>query len=134
SMCHACVIESVKERMLSRRALFRATAAAGLGVAASTLLPARAALAQSSGKVVDLTHAYDGAFPTFDGQPGILFDKTVKFEESGYQLYRLTINEHTGTHIDAPLHFSADGTSVDAMAPESLVCPLCVVDISAKAA
>ncbi len=131
-MCHACVIEGAKAAMLSRRGLFRGGAA--FAAVASGLAAARPALAQAGGRVVDLTHAYDGAFPTFGGTPGILYEQTVKFEESGYQLYRLTIDEHTGTHIDAPLHFSADGTSVDQLAPEALVCPLCVVDIAAKAA
>lgn len=133
-MCNACIIEAIKGKMLSRRDLFRGAAVTGVTAAATGFLPARAALAQSSGKVIDLTHGYDGDFPTFDGTPGIVYDHAVKFEESGYQLYKLTINEHTGTHIDAPLHFSADGASVDQLAPESLVCPLCVIDITAKAA
>jgi kynurenine formamidase len=131
-MCNACVIEAVKGGMLSRRDLFRVSAGAAALAAAAT--SARPVLAQSSGRVVDLTHAYDGDFPTFDGNPGILYEPAVKFEDSGYQLWKLTIFEHTGTHIDAPLHFTADGTSVAELDPQSLVCPLCVVDISAKAA
>ena len=83
--------------------------------------------------MVDLTHAYDGAFPTFDGNPGILYEPAVKFEGNGYQLWKLTIFEHTGTHIDAPLHFTADGTSVADLAPDQLVCPLCIIDLTAKA-
>lgn len=133
-MCNACVIDSVKKSMLSRRALFGAAAATSASVLASGLLSARPALAQSSGKVIDLTHAYDETFPTFDGKPGITYEQAVKFADSGYQLWKLSIFEHTGTHIDAPLHFSADGTSVDEIAVDKLVCPLCVVDITAKAA
>ncbi len=132
-MCHACVIENVKQGMLSRRDLFRSAAAVGVVAGAAGLLAARPAMAQAS-KVVDLTHAYDGAFPTFDGNPGIIYEPSVKFADSGYQLWKLTIFEHTGTHVDAPLHFSEDGTSVAELAPESLVCPLCIVDIKAKAA
>jgi kynurenine formamidase len=132
-MCHVCVIEGVKQSMLSRRALFTGAAAAGLASVAAGMTTARPALAQAAGKVVDLTHAYDGAFPTFDGKPGILYETAVDFATNGYQLWKLTIFEHTGTHIDAPLHFSADGTSVAELAPESLMCPLCVIDISAKA-
>ncbi len=132
-MCDACLIDSVKASMLSRRALFAGAAATTAAVVASGLTSARPALAQSSGKVVDLTHAYDGSFPTFDGVPGILYEPAVKFADSGYQLWKLTIYEHTGTHIDAPLHFTADGTSVADLAPERLVCPLCIIDISAKA-
>jgi kynurenine formamidase len=132
-MCNACVIETVKQSMLSRRSLFSGAAAAGLAAVAAGITTARPALAQAAGKVVDLTHAYDGSFPTFDGNPGILYDMVVDIKTSGYQLYKLTIFEHTGTHIDAPLHFSADGASVDALPPERLVCPLCVIDLTAKA-
>lgn len=133
-MCTTCLIESVKADMVSRRSLFRGAAAAGLVSVAAGFTAARPALAQSSGKVVDLTHTYDGTFPTFDGNPGIIFDPAVAYTPGGYQLWKLTIFEHTGTHIDAPLHFTEDGTSVDAIPPESLLCPLCVIDIKAKAA
>lgn len=132
-MCHVCVMESVKRRMVSRRDLFRGSAAVA-GAAALGMTAAKPALAAAHGRVVDLTHTFTPDFPTFGGEPGIALEQTVKFGESGYQLYRLTIDEHSGTHIDAPLHFSADGTSVDELAPETLVCPLCVIDIKAKAA
>jgi kynurenine formamidase len=133
-MCNTCIIEGVKETMLSRRKLFTGAAAVGAASVAAGLISARPALAQAGGRVVDMTHAWDGSFPTFDGNPGIIYEPSVKFEESGYQLWKLTIFEHSGTHIDAPLHFSADGTSVDALPPERLVCPLCIIDITAKAA
>jgi kynurenine formamidase len=132
-MCHSCVTEAVKRSMLSRRQLFSGAAAIGAASAASGILGARAALAQSSGRVVDLTHAFDEKFPTFDGKPGIAKEWAVKIKESGYQLWKLTIMEHSGTHIDAPLHFSADGASVDQLPVEQLMAPLCVVDITAKA-
>lgn len=132
-MCDACLIESIKSSMLSRPALFTGAAATTAAVVASGLTTAKPALAQAAGKVVDLTHAYDGEFPTFDGIPGILYEPAVKFADSGYQLWKLTIYEHTGTHIDAPLHFTEDGTSVADLPPEKLVCPLCVIDVTAKA-
>ena len=65
-MCHACIVESVKSNMLSRRSLFSG-ATAGAAALAMGAAAARPALAQSSGKVVDLTHPWDGDFPTFDG-------------------------------------------------------------------
>lgn len=133
-MCHRCVMDSVKKTMLSRRELFRGAAATGLAATAAGLASARPALAQSSGKVVDLTHAYDGDFPTFDGNPGILYTEDKTHAEDGYKIWELTIYEHTGTHIDAPLHFSPDGASVDELEVSNLVCPLCVVDIKDKAA
>lgn len=133
-MCNACIMDGVKQSMLSRRQLFTGAAAVTAGAMAAGIMSARPALAQAQGRVVDLTHAWDGSFPTFDGNPGIIMEPAVKFEESGYQLWKLTIFEHSGTHMDVPLHFSADGQSVDALDPQKLVCPLCVVDITAKAA
>ena len=132
-MCHSCVTEAVKRSMLSRRQLLMGAGAIGAASVASATLGANAALAQASGRVVDLTHAFDENFPTFDGNPGMAREWAVKIEESGYQLWKLTIWEHSGTHIDAPLHFSTDGASVDELPVEHLIAPLCIVDITAKA-
>ena len=131
-MCNACVIDAVKDQMVSRRGMLQASAV--VGAATLGLSAAKPLLADSHGRVVDLTHRLDASFPTFGGPPGIAMERTVRFEESGYQLFQITIDEHSGTHIDAPLHFTADGMSVDEIPPETLVCPLCVIDISAKAA
>jgi kynurenine formamidase len=132
-MCDICVMNSVKERMLSRRSFFRAGAALGAGavLGVGTTTPAMAA---GHGGVVDMSHTTDETFPTFFGVPGISYDKAYDFAENGFNLYNLTINEHTGTHVDAPLHFSADGQSVDEIPVENLVCPLVKIDIAARAA
>ena len=130
-MCDVCVMEAVKGRMLSRRSFFQGSAVAAVGAAGlATTTPAMAA---GHGSVVDMTHMMDETFPTYFGAPGIAYDKTFDFAESGFNLYNLTVNEHTGTHIDAPLHFSADGQSVDEIPVENLVCPLAVIDIAGKA-
>jgi kynurenine formamidase len=132
-MCNTCIIEGVKASAASRRSFLTKSAAAGAAALAASMVSAKETLAQSSGKVVDLTHVYDDKFPTFSGQPGITAEKIVDFKKDGYTIYKLTIFEHTGTHIDAPLHFTEAGTSVADLAPETLVCPLCVIDIKAKA-
>ena len=132
-MCDICIINTVKDRMLSRRGFFAAAAGAG---AATALAPlgAPAALAMGHGAVEDLTHAYDADFPTYFGAPGISMEQNFNYAEHKFNLMTLTVNEHTGTHVDAPLHFSADGASVDEIAVGDLVAPLCVVDIAARAA
>ena len=132
-MCDVCIINSVKRRMLSRRGFFAAAAGAGAATALAPLTTPPA-LAQGHGAVEDLTHAYDAEFPTYFGAPGISGEQTFNFSEHGFNLLTLTVNEHTGTHVDAPLHFSADGASVDEIAVGDLVAPLCVVDIAARAA
>ncbi|QBX99767.1 cyclase family protein [Rhodophyticola sp. CCM32] len=132
-MCDICVMNVVKDQMLSRRSFFTAGVAATAAVALSTgaTTPAMAA---GHGGVFDMTHMMDETFPTYFGEPGISYDQVFNFADNGFNLNVLTVNEHTGTHIDAPLHFSADGLSVDEIPVENLVCPLCVVDIAARAA
>lgn len=131
-MCDACVIEGVKRRMLSRRALLGGAGAAAAAAAAG-LAPAPAR-AQGFGAVHDLTHELTEDFPTFFGEQQFFMDKKFDFAANGFNLYELRVNEHTGTHVDAPLHFSADGLSVAEIPVGQLVAPLCVVDISARAA
>lgn len=132
-MCDVCVINAVKERMLSRRDFFKTSAAVGaaatLGVAAS----APPGLAAGHGGVVDMTHKLSPEFPTFFNEPGIAYNSVFNFAEHGFNLFDLTIREHTATHLDAPLHFSADGASVDEIPVSDLVIPLCVIHIHGKA-
>ena len=132
-MCDVCVMNAVKERMLSRRSFFKTAAVAGAAatVGAGVATPA---LAGGHGTVTDLTHGLHADFPTWGGAPGFGMEKAFDFAKDGFNLFNLSINEHTGTHIDAPLHFSADGNAVDEMPVESLIAPLCVVDIAARAA
>lgn len=133
-MCDICVINSVKERMLSRRDFFRKTAAVGAVATLGGMAATPPALAAGHGGVVDMSHKLSPEFPTFFGVPGISMEQQFSFGEHGFNLMNLSINEHTATHIDAPLHFSADGASVDEIPVSDLVVPLCVIDIAAKAA
>ena len=133
-MCDVCVINAVKDRMLSRRAFFRASAAAGAAVAVGSTVAAPPALAAGHGGVVDMTHTLSPEFPTFFGVPGISTEQVYNFAQHGFNLMQLSINEHTATHLDAPLHFSADGASVDEIPVTDLVIPLCVIHIHEKAA
>ncbi len=137
-MCHHCVIESVKERMLSRRQML-VGGAAGVAAIAAAGSSATSSIAASHGgvsstKVADMTHVLSEEFPTYFGVPGFKKEQKFNFKEHGFNLFEMTVNEHTGTHLDAPLHFSKDGNSVDEIPVENLVAPLVVIDIKAKAA
>lgn len=131
-MCDICVMNSVKERMLSRRAFFTTGAAAATGAALATGSTSPA-MAAGHTNVVDMTHVYDDTFPTYFGVPGIEAKQPFNFAEHGFNVFNLTLNEHTGTHVDAPLHFSADGQAVNEIPVSNLVCPLAVIDIAARA-
>jgi kynurenine formamidase len=114
-----------------------------LGLSATvTLLVSGAAptRAQSPGPfahVVDLTHALDEHTP-YIPVPNITFPfrKTLiaTVGKNGVAAYRWEIHEHLGTQIDAPNHFFDDGRSLDLLPADSLVVPLVVLDVSARAA
>ena len=133
-MCDICVMNAMKDKMLSRRQFFKASAATGVAAVAGTTIAAPPALADGHGSVEDLTHTYGSDFPTYFGAPGIELEQPFNFADNGFNLMTMNLNEHTGTHIDAPLHFSADGNAVDEIPVGTLVAPLCVIDIAAKAA
>jgi kynurenine formamidase len=137
-MCQHCVIDEVKQRMLDRRTLLRGAAAAAVGAAiVGPSAPSRAQsvpAAMSPGGVRDLTHELHPDFPTFFGDPQLKLVPKFTYREHKFNLNEWVLNEHTGTHMDAPLHFSADGLSVAEIPVENLVVPLVVIDIRDKAA
>src|SRR5690606_26557029 len=106
SMCDACVIDTVKNRMLSRRSFFRAAAAGAATITAAGSGVLSPALAQAPTTATDLTHELYEEFPTFFGQQQFWREQKFNYKEHKFNLFELRVNEHTGTHLDAPLHFS----------------------------
>jgi arylformamidase len=84
-------------------------------------------------KVVDLSQTIEPGIPGPVGFPGpqieVLFSQdkgdTVNVE-------RVTIGDHTATHVDAPFHFFSNLQKVDELPPESLIGPAVVVDLRQK--
>lgn len=132
-MCGHHVIESVRSRMLSRRSLLSGAAAAA-AVTTTSLAPPAAKAQTAGGTLTDLTHTLSSEFPTYFGEPGFQATQVFNFADNGFNLLTLEINEHTGTHMDAPLHFSADGDSVDEIPVGNLMAPIVKIDIAARAA
>jgi kynurenine formamidase len=133
-MCHHCVIESVKAGMLSRRNFFKGgIAAAGAAALAATAEPRPLFAADNPVKAEDLTHELWDTFPTYFGGQQFFSEQKFSFAKDTFNLYEWRVSEHTGTHIDAPLHFTADGKSVAELPVEDLIAPLVVIDIRAKA-
>lgn len=133
-MCDICVMNAVKNKMLSRRQFFKGAAATGAAAAIGATVVAPAAMAAGHGKVEDMTHTLHEDFPTYFGESQFSMEQKFNFAEHFFNLFEYRVNEHTGTHVDAPLHFSADGLSVDEIPVSNLIAPLCVIDIAARAA
>ncbi|MBI3436604.1 MAG: cyclase family protein [Proteobacteria bacterium] len=118
---------------LTRRGFVRGAAASSF-TAVAVAGPAAAATPRQFGAVVDLTHTMSPDFPTFFGVPGIEMHKQFDFAKDGFNANQWRIMEHAGTHMDAPVHFSAAGAAVEKIASDTLVVPLAVVDVAARAA
>lgn len=86
------------------------------------------------GAITDMSHTLYEGFPTFSGDKWFEMERPVTWEKDRVNLNRWTLMEHTGTHIDAPIHFSEDGMSADLIPIGDLLCPLAIIDIRRKAA
>lgn len=87
----------------------------------------------SFSRIIDLTHTMGVDFPTWGGEQQLEIEQLFALASDGYNLQVWHINEHTGTHMDAPFHFS-DGPSADQIPIEQLMGPLAIIDIREKAA
>jgi kynurenine formamidase len=83
--------------------------------------------------VVDLTHTLTRDFPTFGGRPQFSLHTVSVLARHGWNVRSWRVEEHTGTHLDAPWHKS-DGDTVDRIPAGELVGPAAVVDIRSRAA
>ncbi|WP_182359766.1 cyclase family protein [Tomitella gaofuii] len=82
-------------------------------------------------RIVDLTHTLDEHFPLWPGDP--LFRMRRVPASPGFVVHELCFGEHTGTHVDAPLHCAPGGAGVDRIRVDDLVAPLVLIDIAGRA-
>lgn len=124
----------------SRRALFGGGMAAAAG-AVGALGAARPAAASvpGGGRVLDLSYTYDPGMPTFHPEKPsseVIAEPPPDGEmaEGAFYDLRWTLNEHAGTHLDAPAHVVGGTPSVHEIAAQDLVAPVAVVDVSRRVA
>ncbi|MFZ9005308.1 MAG: cyclase family protein [Nitrosopumilaceae archaeon] len=63
-------------------------------------------------KQLDLTLTISPSIPSFPGSPSPQFLKWSTIKEDQYNLELLFLSSHTGTHIDAPYHFTTKGEKI----------------------
>ncbi len=84
-------------------------------------------------RVVELSHPIHPDIPLWAGDPPVEMTTVAELNRDGYYLRRFAMGEHSGTHMNAPNSFFADGVGIDAYPAESLIVPLVVMDIQAQA-
>jgi arylformamidase len=84
------------------------------------------------GAAVDLTHTIKNGMTIYVGDA---VPKVARFKElskDGVNLSLITLGSHTGTHVDAPVHFVSGGMTLDHLPVESFIGEAVVLDFSAK--
>lgn len=82
-----------------------------------SLLNNSIAIADEAFRIVDLTAPLNHQTPCYPGDPPFTKSWHVQFREHGVYVSKLEMSAHTGSHVDAPLHFLGDGFPVLADIP-----------------
>lgn len=80
-------------------------------------------------RVVDLTHTLTPEFPLFPVYDPVEVASRFVVGRDGLFAQRWSLDEHAGTHVDAPAHFCEGGETVDRIAADRLVLRAAVIDI-----
>ncbi|HLE27762.1 MAG TPA: cyclase family protein [Anaerolineales bacterium] len=81
-------------------------------------------------KIVDLTIGVSPAIPVWPNNPGVELERMNKIEAgANSNVSRLAMGVHTGTHVDAPVHFIQGAAGVDTLRLETLVGPAYVLHL-----
>ena len=80
-------------------------------------------------KYHDLSVPIRAGMPVFEGDPAVeitLFSSIAKGDIANVS--RLSLGAHTGTHVDAPFHFLADGSRIHEISLHTLIGPAQVLE------
>ena len=77
---------------------------------------------QHVGSIIDISVPLHPEMPVWPGSVGIRLSRTMSLEAGdSSNVSRLDCDVHVGTHVDAPLHFIEDGSSVEQMPLKTLI-------------
>ena len=80
-------------------------------------------------ELIDITVPLRDGMVHYDGNPGIHFERVQSIAAGdGANVSRLDFGAHSGTHVDAPVHFIDDGAGAETLPVESFIGPAAVVD------
>ena len=102
------------------------------------LSPLAQALDLEDYRIVDLSHVYNDRTLYWPTSPSRFTLNELAYGDTPdgyfYSAYTLSTPEHGGTHLDAPIHFSASGQTADAIPLERLIAAGVVIDVTEQAA
>lgn len=82
-------------------------------------------------RIIDLSYSIEEGMTTFPSlnHPRVEISILGRHGMDGRATRRLVLGTHTGTHVDAPLHFAVEGPSVDRLGLDTLVGPATVASL-----
>ena len=83
-------------------------------------------------KIVDLSHALTAHTPVYPGDPVPNISVATTIEKEGYNLFNVFLGSQTGSHVDAPYHFSNQGATIDKMDLKFFMGRGLIIDVTHK--
>lgn len=84
-------------------------------------------------RIVDLSVPLAESTQVYPGDPVPRIEPAATIEADGFNLLSLRLGSQTGTHVDAPYHFHADGPRIDELDLALFTGPGAVVDVTGLA-
>jgi arylformamidase len=78
--------------------------------------------------IYDLSVPLQPGLPTYDDEPGPELTALKALARDGVNVSQLNLGTHSGTHVDAPIHFIAGGDGVDRSPLAAMLGPCLVVE------
>ena len=64
-------------------------------------------------KYIDLTQPLYDHMPVYPGDPDLILTLIQTIEKDGWNMRRIEMNLHDGTHVNAPIHMAINGKSLE---------------------
>jgi kynurenine formamidase len=64
-------------------------------------------------KIIDLSLPIYGGMDVFPGDPEVVVEQQQTFKKDGWNMKRIHINLHDGTHLNVPIHATKNGRILD---------------------
>ena len=80
-------------------------------------------------QVIDLSYQLNNNIPIYPGDPKVEIEITSTKETVGFQVSRIQLGTHSGTHIDLPGHFIKGGLTADKFNLDAFIGDAVVVNL-----
>jgi kynurenine formamidase len=91
---------------------------------------ASGAAAPTGPRVVDLSIPVGPETQIYPGDPAPAVERAMTIERDGANVLALHLGSHTGTHVDAPFHFEADGDRLEDVGLDRFVGGAVIADVT----